>query len=452
MWIIAYALLALALISGLLLLTSCGKQEGPTPRATFPTPVGDFDENDYQDGSLPDSVLYDKVLGSLVGSAIGDAMGAPTEMWRQTDISDEYGHVDSLTLVLREPSPEGPWNYNLPPGAGTDDTRWKDLTADFLVREHARHRGGTPLEVSPYRFSAFITARYAASVSELRATDGLKPEPLEEAMRRVTWLQEWARVTRAYTAGDLEAYRNALSRFYGGEMSCAGMLYAPVIGAAFPGRPEAAYRAAYTLGLFDLGYARDITGLTAALTAAAFSPAATPATFVNVMRETDPEGFFRSRLIGRIAYQQFKQARAIVRAAGRVSLEDVRKQGIRIPEGYPYDSLTFGRTAKAYELLDQAKQDVPFHAGEVHLINLTALLFSGYRFAPAMEFVVNYGRDNDTVAAVTGGILGALEGFQGLPVGEREKVLRVNREVLGIDLEARAVELTAAIRSRRPAQ
>ena len=42
-----------------------------------------------------------------------------------------------------------------------------------------------------------------------------------------------------------------------------------------------------------------------------------------------------------------------------------------------------------------------------HLINLTALLFSNYQFQPAMEFVTNYGRDNDTVAAVTGAILGA---------------------------------------------
>ncbi len=450
MWIIPYVLLAFALVSGLLLLTGCGERHQENPLLPSPQLMAHYDEYDYQDGSLTDSALYDKVLGSLVGSAIGDAMGAPTEMWPQTDISDEYGHVDSLTLVLREPSPEGPWNYNLPPGAGTDDTRWKDLMVKFLVQEHVSHAGDGPLEVSPHRFSAFITARYATSVGELRATRGLDSEPLEDAMRRVTWLQEWARVTQAYSAGDLEGYRNALSRFYGGEMSCAGMLYAPVIGAAFPGRPEAAYRAAYALSLFDLGYARDITALTAALTAAAFSPAATPKTFVDVVRETDPEGFFRSRLIGRIAYQQFKQARAIVRAATRMTLEDVRKQAIRLPPDYPYDSLTYARTTKAYELLDRAKQDVPFHAGEVHLINLTALLFSEYRFAPAMEFIINYGRDNDTVAAITGAILGALEGFQRLPVGDREKVLRVNREVLGIDLEARAVELTAAIRSRRP--
>ena len=36
-------------------------------------------------------VYHDKVLGLLVGSAIGDAMGAPTEMWSRNDIQLDYG-------------------------------------------------------------------------------------------------------------------------------------------------------------------------------------------------------------------------------------------------------------------------------------------------------------------------------------------------------------------------
>ena len=419
----------------------------PPPAPTEPTVT--YREADYQDTRLTDSVLYDKILGSLVGSAIGDAMGAPTEMWSQTDISDEYGHIDSLGLVLREPSPEGPWNYNLPPGAGTDDTRWKALLTDFAVQEHDYRSTGHPLVFDAGRFSAYLNQAYASSVTDLRETTGLAPEPLEDAMRRITWLQEWARVTRPYAEGDIDGYRDALSRFYGGEMSCAGMLYAPVVGAAFPGRPEKAYDAAYTIGLFDLGYARDITGLTAALTAVAFLPDAGPGAFTQVLREVDPRGFFRARLLGRVAYQQLKQARAIVRAARQLKLEDVRKMDLRPPPGYVYDSLTYGQTRRAYELLAEARQDVPFHAGEIHLINLTALLFSDYQFQPAMEFVINYGRDNDTVAAVTGAILGALHGYQALPVDARERVLRVNREVLDIDLERSARALTDAVLSRR---
>ena len=409
----------------------------------------DYREDDYQDQSLPDSILYDKILGSLVGSAIGDAMGAPTEMWAQGEIYDEYGHVDTLDLVLREPSPEGPWDYNLPPGAGTDDTRWKNLMVAYALQEHDYRSADRPLHFSAPRFATFINDRYAASIEDLKTTTGLEPEPLEDAMRRLTWLQEWARVTRAYSDRNIDNYRDALSRFYGGEMSCAGMLYAPVAGAAFPGRPAAAYRAAYEVSLFDLGYARDISGITAALTAAAFSPGASEASVTKVMREIDPEGYFRSRLLGRVAYQQFRQARSIVRTAKRITRDEARKMDLTIPSGYPYDTLLYARTRKAYELLDKSKQDVPFHAGEIHLINLTALLFSDLEFAPAMEFIVNYGRDNDTVAAVTGAILGALHGYRGLPADQCDMVLRVNREVLHIDLEARAREFTDAILARR---
>ena len=411
-----------------------------------------YDETDYQDLAIPDSVLYDRILGSLVGSAIGDAMGAPTEMWSAGDIGEEYGHVDSLDLVLREPSPEGPWDFNLPPGAGTDDTRWKVLTAEYVVGRHRERAAGTPLAVTGASWADYLNTAYAASVDRLRATTGLEPEPLEDEMRRVTWLQEWAKVTRPYAAGDVDGYRNALSRFYGGEMSCAGMLYAPVFGAVFPGRPEAAYRAAYELGLFDLGYARDISGLTAALTAAAFRPDFGRDQLRQLLREVDPADFFRSRLLGRVAYQQFRQARAIVREAERLTPSAARKMSLRLPDAYPYDSLTYARTQVAYAALDRAKQDVPFHAGEIHLINLTALLFSRLQFRPALEFVTNYGRDNDTVAAVTGAVLGARAGFSGLPEDQRELVVRVNREVLDLDLELAARRLTDAVLDRRPAQ
>jgi hypothetical protein len=376
-------------------------------------------------------------------------MGAPTEMWNQYDISEAYGHVDSLDMVLREPSPEGPWDFNLPPGAGTDDTRWKALMVQYVVGEQDRKPKLFALELKPRRFADFLNMQYEKHVAALKATAGLDPEPFENNMRRVTWLQEWARVSRAYSQGDIDGYRNTLSRFYGGEMACAGMLYAPVIGAVYPGRPEAAYQAAYDLALFDLGYARDITGLTAALTAAAFSAGARSDTLAAVLRDVDPEGFFRSRLLGRVAYRQYQQARAIVREARRLTVEEMQQDDLRLPDNYPYDTLQYARTVKAYELLDKAKQDVPFHAGEIHLINLTALLFTDLDFSASLQFITNYGRDNDTVAAVTGAILGALHGFSHLPRDQRDLVIRVNKEVLDIDLEQLAWDLTEAVMARR---
>ena len=108
-------------------------------------------------------VYHQKVLGLLIGSAIGDAMGAPTEMWSRRDIQLDYGFVDDLQSMVREVSAEGIWKSNLPAGGTTDDTRWKALTIDFL-REQSRG------EVTATAFAQHIVDRYQARIDDLKAT------------------------------------------------------------------------------------------------------------------------------------------------------------------------------------------------------------------------------------------------------------------------------------------
>ena len=103
----------------------------------------------------------------------------------------------------------------------------------------------------------------------------------------------------------------------------------------------------------------------------------------------------------------------------------------------------------AYLLLDAKRQRMPFHAGEIHLVNLTALVYSDFDFPTALTFVVNWGRDNDTTAALTGAILGAWLGAEKLPPEWVRQSLEKNRG-LGIDLEALADRLTTAILKREP--
>ena len=90
---------------------------------------------------------YDKVLGALVGSAIGDAMGASTEMWHRDAIQLKYGYITGLTPAVRVQSPEGTWDNNLPNGATTDDTRWKFLMTHYLEEK----------DVSPQKFYGFCS-------------------------------------------------------------------------------------------------------------------------------------------------------------------------------------------------------------------------------------------------------------------------------------------------------
>jgi len=420
--------------------------------------------------SLDRDVYHDKVLGLLIGSAIGDAMGAPTEMWSRDAIQFDYGFVEQLDDMVRAPSAEGTWKHNLPAGGTTDDTRWKEITISYL-------RTQTPGEESAVDFAAYLVDRYEQRIADLKATEGFDPKPYEENLMKMNFLQEWALIAKPFAEDDLLGYSNALHKFYGGEMTCAGMLYAPMLAAARPAAPAAAYELAYDLGIFDLGYARDLTGLVAAMTSAAFAPnspevghkarptsEATPTrgsgfmpdsehhmaprpqdAILNVNRSIDPEGYFASRLVGRSAYRFFQHARRIAMEARAVEL-DPEAEPIEIPDAFaPLGQLEYAQLRRAFDRLDEANREVSFHPAEIYLIMLTAMFYHDFAFEPTMVFITNYGRDNDTVAAVAGAILGAYHGAAKLPPGMTEQVLRVNREELGIDLEALAEEITAWI-------
>lgn len=437
----SYALCLLVLT-----LFSC---EQPKPATDVNPPVSDnYLVEEYIDTTLNDSLLYNKIFGFLLGSAIGDAMGAPTEMWSKEGIQIEYGFVDSLDVVFREASPEGPWEYNLPPGGTTDDTRWKEITIQFLEETEATRSRKQKPDLNAKAFAEFLVERYLEGIEQLKATDSFDPEPFEINARKMTWLQEWALVAKPYAENDLDGYANALTHFYGGEMACAGMLYAPTIGAFYPGKPELAYQETYKLSLFDLGYARDLSSLLAAMTAAAMESNPSRKTLNNIVRDVDPEDFFKSRLIGRTAHRFFKTAKNIVREAEQLE-QFPEDKNWKIPVDYPYDSLYFAQTQLTYERLDNFLQDIPFHAGEIYLISITSMLFSDYDFQKTMEFITNYGRDNDTIGAVCGAILGAYWGADRLPKHLVDQVLKTNKAELGIDLEALAQQFTASILSRK---
>lgn len=380
--------------------------------------------NDFPtiDSGLSSEELEDKILGMLVGSAIGDAMGAPTEMWSRKDIDLQYGFVETLDSMVREASPEGIWIPNLPAGGTTDDTRWKELTVNFLLTQN-------PSSLKSQDFAQHIFDQYSAYVKDLKSIEGVNPSAIEDASLKLTWLQEWAKVSQPYIAGNLDGYADSLSRFYGGEMVCAGLLYTPTIGAIYPANPEKAYAEAYKLSIYDIGYARDLSSLAASMTAAGMKKDATKEDILASLR-IDPRGYYESRLVGRTAQRILIDALAIQKNSMELDSSSNRLN----PES---KALQF-----AFTELDAMQQDMPFHAGEIYFQVLTAMLYADFDFLGTMVFLVNYGRDNDTTAAVAGGILGAFIGYEKLPEASKNKVIQVSREKLGIDLEVLAKNLT----------
>ena len=387
--------------------------------------------------NLTPAEYRDRVLGALVGSAIGDALGASTEMWNRGEIRLRHGWITDLTPSVRPMSPEGPWRHNGFAGTTTDDTRWKLLAVRYLTKYGD--------DLTTENFLKFILGYYDSLTRDLnRRTDILHPDSLTEQLQRVDWIREWARVALAYHDGPevLDAARN---RFYGGEMSCAGQLYTPVFGLIAP-TPDSAYALAYRHTPFDLGYAKDISALVAAMTQVALR---TPDvdSLLNVAVFVDPFGYTDSRLIGRIAFGVADQTRRAVLAARELRQPDdwTRQDSIdlRIPRGFGGTALEWRQQESVFNFLGRNQRAIAFHAAEIWQILIAGMAFCEGDFRCSMEFIVNYGRDNDTVAAVVGMILGAQVGYENLPAEWRDPIVDLSREMVGIDLEDLADELCA---------
>lgn len=417
---------------GFLLLPSC-KESASEVSISSP------EKSDYITDTLQltEEQYYDKVLGALVGSAIGDAMGASTEMWHRNEIQLKYGYISGLTPAIREQSPEGTWDHNLLAGATTDDTRWKY----FMVKYFSKYNK----DLNAENFSKFITDYYASLTKELANGDFEKdPDLLDVQMEKVDWIKEWARVALANQKGATE-YEKAQHRFYGGEMSCAGQLYTPMFG-LFSKNPEEAYKIAYEHSIFDLGYAKDISSLVSAMTNTAMRTKNMDS-ILNTAVFVDPMEFKNSRLVARISQNIAEAARRTVLISNEIKMTDSTQVldsiKIKVPKGYPYSQEEWVRQDFVYSFLEKDEKATAFHAGEIWQILVTALQFGNGDFEKTMQFIVNYGRDNDTVAAIAGMILGAKDGYSNLPVELRTEVLNVSKANMGIDLEVLAQEMVS---------
>lgn len=70
-----------------------------------------------------------RALNTLVGLAVGDALGMPTQSMSRADIAARYGRVDRLL----DGAPDQPIAPGMPAGSITDDTEQALLLADLLV-------------------------------------------------------------------------------------------------------------------------------------------------------------------------------------------------------------------------------------------------------------------------------------------------------------------------------
>ena len=413
----------LSLFICFLICVSCNQTPSPSIDIPEDRPV----QISLQDLSKED--YYDRILGALVGSAIGDAMGASTEMWHRADIRDKYGYIQTLTPAIRPKSAEGIWAHNMEAGSTTDDTRWKYLLTEYFLNTQ---------NLDASSFTDFIISYYESMISAMNSQSvKSSTDQLDAELSKINWIKEWARVALARKEGGDEAEK-ALHRFYGGEMSCAGLLYAPMFG-LIENQPWDAYEMAFEHALFDIGYARDITALSAAMTSMAMHTSDVDS-IINVDEWIDPVAYRDSRLIGRIAASLTDESIYIAGYRQDITEEDTME--IIIPHGFPGSSSDWIQQEYVYTQLEKRQRAIAFHSGEIFQILITGLAYGEGDFLKTIAFIVNYGRDNDTVAAIAGFILGAKDGYKKLPGDLTSKIVELHKEYIGIDLEEMATELT----------
>lgn len=186
--------------------------------------------------------ILDAVYGSVIGGAIGDALGAPVEGWYYTEIREKYGRVTEFVDTGRRNAPDGP-------GGVTDDTTLAHYVALAIVRKGGR--------ITP---------------------DDLAQIWREKGDNRRFWTNERI-ITMKLKAGmnPWDAGKGSIPA------GCATMAIAPV-GIINAGDPAQAYQDAFNIAFVNQDDVnRDAAATLAAGVAAALAPGATVADVLDAM-------------------------------------------------------------------------------------------------------------------------------------------------------------------------
>ncbi|NYE40234.1 ADP-ribosylglycohydrolase [Streptomyces fulvorobeus] len=354
--------------------------------------------------------LDERITGALVGAAVGDALGGPVEGWTPQQITERHGgRIDGIV---------GPWHgedwrtarpiapYHKGDGHITDDT----LMTHALVRVYATVRD---------HLDAYSVADHL--VPDLISNPRWIPELEAEALplQRIFLAEKWIVARLHY--GHVDP-REAGS---GNIVNCGAAMYMAPAGLVNAAHPQAAYAEALDIaGAHQSSYGREAAGVFAAAVAAACAPGATPSTVVDACLALAKDGT-------RAAIEAVCEA-----AAGHRDFESAL---IPLRNAVaPFD--TVGPDYRAPSL--GARRPSRLHSVEELPIALGMLLVAEGDYRHAVLGSVNYGRDSDSIATMSGALAGALHGERSVPATWVKTVAEASR----LDLHAPARTLTEVAR------
>ncbi|MBO8197970.1 ADP-ribosylglycohydrolase family protein [Streptomyces smyrnaeus] len=359
-------------------------------------------------GALPS--LEERAVGCLVGAAVGDALGGPVEGWTPEAIAERHG---GRVRGIVEPFHKDRWRtarpiapYHKGDGHVTDDT----LMTHALVRVYETVRD---------HLDAYAVADHL--VPDLIGSPRWIPELEAEALllQRIFLAEKWLVARLHY--GHVDP-REAGT---GNIVNCGAAMYMAPVGVVNAGNPDAAYGEALDVaGAHQSSYGREAAGVFAAAVAAAHRPDATPESVVEESLRLAKDGT-RAAIA------------AVCGTAGRYDDWEAALAPLREAVA-PFD--TVGADYRNPSL--GARRPSRLHAIEELPIALGMLLVGAGDYRATVLGSVNYGRDCDSIASMSGALAGALRGGAAVPAEWSERVAAASR----LDLHSPAVSLAAVAR------
>jgi ADP-ribosylglycohydrolase len=358
--------------------------------------------------------LYDRILGCMVGNVIGDAFGGVVEGASAERVRRLTGKdwVDEFLPYAEDHGahPLGTWEAAPPRGTATDDGRYNQLFVECVIRNQG--------QIS----SQLLAMEYLQLYRDREALYGKYASLAEDQ-----FANRMVELSRAHLGMELPSGRPAWAILSQGNYQfpgLQGLISLALAGLLFAGEPEKAYRKAFELDFRDIGYARDATGMMAAMVSAALAGGVTAREMIQIGLDTDPFEFGKRKYDRRLLEVEIRKL---------LELADKAKDDRSVIEAISRHV----RWRHIFDPVDVLGTPVAalWHCGgdAVRTIVMAVNdrdLDEGGRFVRL--------RDVDCTGSVAGALAGALNGIEAFPRGWVADTIAANKQVYGLDLEGNA--------------
>jgi len=347
-------------------------------------------------------VLPDKILGALLGIAVGEAMGAPVEGWDTQRIRNTIGSFNKWTEEFLPPTHGDDFNLGKGNGRITDDT----LMTEALMFSYIKCKS----HLDAYGYEAY----FLPQISEVPVfvSEYGKDLPI---IKRLYFPDKypWEKLTIHNT--------EPRSTGIGNMVNCGLAIMTMPIGAVNAGSPVDAYLEAADFGLaHNESYGIEGGAVMAACFAEAYKNAATISSVIDAALSVAKDGT-------KLAIE------ACVRAADPTDNIDDAMQKIR-RAWLPFSGIPSNRQE---EFVTRSSINPAFDKGlyrpsrvgsiEELPVCLAMLKYGNHDFEKTISTSILYGNDNDCIAGMACGLLGALKGSSVIPAKLRSLSETVNR-------------------------